>query len=185
MRRPLIATLLSLSATVVAAAVVAFGGTSVAVLGGTLRDHWALALAPVSSNLSVVVRDAAAEARLGAGTWDRAVVARVVGALTLGGATAIGLDAPLGPSPPGRGGAASDALLREAIAQAGDVVFLLPPVPGPMPIGVRVGHPVLPADPDGVVRRVPLIARSGGRGLLAFGVARARTAPRARPEDLL
>jgi len=186
MRRALIATVLGLLATAAAASAVLFGGPGVAVLGGSLRDRWAIALAPVSPNLSLVIRDAAAEQRLGAGTWDRAVVARVVGALALNGATAIGLDAPVGqPSPPGRGGAASDALLREAIAQAGDVVFLLPPVPGPMPIGVRVGHPVLPADPDGVVRRVPLVARSGDRGLLAFGVALAGTALRARPEDLL
>src|SRR5262249_47317407 len=87
MRRLLIAAFLALSATVVAAAVVTFGGTGVAVLGGALRDRWALALAPVSGNLSIVMRDAAAEQQLGAGTWDRAVVARVVGALALNGAT--------------------------------------------------------------------------------------------------
>ena len=185
MRRWLVALALALVATVVAAAVVAFGGAGVAVLGGTLRDRWALALAPVSSNFSVVMRDAAAEARLGAGTWDRAVVARVVGALSLGGATAIGLDAPLGqPSPPGRGGAASDALLREAIAQAGDVVFLPPPVPGPIPGGVRVGHPLLPADPDGVVRRVPVLVDAGGRVVPAFGLALAAASLRARPDDV-
>ncbi|HEU5197708.1 MAG TPA: CHASE2 domain-containing protein, partial [Methylomirabilota bacterium] len=127
MHRLLTAAMLALIATVVAAAIVFFGGTGVAVLGGALRDRWALALAPVSPGLSVVIRDAAAEQKLGAGTWDRAVLARVVGALSLNGATAIGLDASLGqPSPPARGGAASDALFGAAIAQAGDVVFLLP-----------------------------------------------------------
>ena len=186
MRRLLTATMLGVIATVVAAAAVGFGGTGVAVVGGALRDRWAIALAPVSPNLSVVIRDAAAEQKLGAGTWDRAVLARVIGALSLNGAAAIGLDAPLSqPSPPNRGGAASDALLGEAISQARDVVFLLPPVPGPFPGSVRVGHPVMPADPDGVVRRVPLVARSGDQGLLAFGVALAGTAQRARPEDLL
>jgi len=186
MRRLLLATLLGVLATAAAAALVSFGGAGVAVVGGALRDRWAIALAPVSPSLSVVMRDTAAEQRLGTGTWDRAVVARVVTALALNGATAIGLDAPLGqPSPPGRGGAASDALLREAIVQAGDVVFLLPPIPGPIPGGVRVGHPVLPADPDGVMRRVPLVARADDRALLSFGVALAATAARARPEDLL
>ena len=186
MRRLLIAAMLALIATVVAAAVVTFGGTGVAVVGGSLRDRWALALAPVSGNLSIVIRDAAAEQQLGAGTWDRAVVARVVGALALNGATAIGLDAPVGqPSPPGRGGAASDALLREAIIQARDVVFLLPPVPGPVPPGVPVGHPLVPADPDGVVRRVPLLASTSGRDVLAFGVALAALARRTRPAELL
>jgi DNA-binding NtrC family response regulator len=185
-RRLLGATLLGVLGAVVAASVVALGGAGVAVLGGALRDHWAVALAPVSPGLSVVIRDAAAEQRLGTGTWDRAVVARVIGALSLGGATAIGLDAPLGqPSPPGRGGAASDVLLREAIAQAGDVVFLLPPVPGPVPGRLRVGHPLLPADPDGVVRRVPLVAGAGAREIPAFGVALAAAATRTRPEELL
>jgi DNA-binding NtrC family response regulator len=186
MRRLLIASMLGLIATVVAAAVVSFGGTGVAALGGALRDRWALALAPVSPNLSVVIRDPAAELRLGAGTWDRAVVARVIGALALNGATAIGLDTPLGqPSPPGRGGAASDALLGEAIAQAGDVVVLLPPVPGALPRGVRVGHPLSPPDPDGVVRRVPLVASTRDRDIPAFGVALAAVALRAQPGDLL
>jgi DNA-binding NtrC family response regulator len=114
------------------------------------------------------------------------VLARVVGALSLNGATAIGLDASLGqPSPPGRGGAASDALFGAAIAQAGDVVFLLPAAPGAMPRGVRLGHPVAPLDPDGVVRRVPLVARAGERDVAAFGVALAAVAQRAKPEDLL
>ena len=172
-------------ATLVAAAGVMLGGSGVAVLGGTLRDRWALALAPVSPNLTLVMRDAAAEARLGAGTWDRAVLARVVGALSLGGATAIGLDAPLGqPSAPGRGGAASDALLREAVAQAGDAVCLLAPSAGAPPAGIKVGHPLAPADPDGVVRRVPLAARAGERDVPAFGVLLAATALRARPEEL-
>jgi len=186
MRRALIAFVLGLLATAAAAAVVTYGGAGVAAVGGALRDRWALALAPVSPNLSLVIRDAAAEQRLGSGTWDRAVVARVVVTLALNGATAIGLDAPVNqPSPPGRGGAASDALLREAIAQAGNVVFLLPLVPGPVPLGVRVGHPVVPADPDGVVRRVPLVARAGERGMLAFGVALAATAQHGRPEEVL
>ena len=172
-------------ATLVAAAVVTLGGSGVAVLGGTLRDRWALALAPVSPDLTLVMRDAAAEARLGGGTWDRAVLARVVAALSLGGATAIGLDAPLGqPSAPGRGGAASDALLREAVAQAGDVVCLLAPSAGALPAGVKAGHPLAPADPDGVVRRVPLAARAGERDVPAFGVLLAATALRARPEEL-
>jgi transcriptional regulator with PAS, ATPase and Fis domain/CHASE2 domain-containing sensor protein len=186
MRRVLLAGVLGLLGTALAAAIVMFGGTGPAVLGGALRDRWAIALAPVSPGFSVVIRDPAAEQKLGAGAWDRAVIARVIGGLTLNGATAIGIDASLGsPSPPGRGGAASDALLREAIAQAADVVYLLPPVPGPVPGGVRIGHPLAPPDPDGVVRRVPLTVRAGERGVLSFGLALAATALRARPDELL
>ena len=71
-----------------------------------------------------MVRDAPSEARLGTGAWDRASLARVLGALSRSGAAAIGVDLPLDrPSAPGRGGAASDALLGEAAALAGNVVF--------------------------------------------------------------
>jgi DNA-binding NtrC family response regulator/CHASE2 domain-containing sensor protein len=184
-RRAVVAACLGLLATVVATLAVVLGGAGVAALGGALRDRWALALAPVSPALTVVMRDAAAEQRLGEGSWDRAVTARVVGALSLGGARAIGLDAPLGqPSAPGRGGVASDALLREAIGQARDIVFLLPAGPGAVPAGVSAGHRLATVDPDRVVRRVPLVARVGDRDVLAFGVVLAATAQRVHPEDL-
>ena len=134
MRRVLFAGVLGLLGTALAAAIVMFGGTGPAVLGGALRDRWAIALAPVSPGFSVVIRDAAAEQKLGAGAWDRAVIARVIGGLTLNGATAIGIDASLGsPSPPGRGGAASDALLREAIARPPTSCTCCRPCPVPSP----------------------------------------------------
>ncbi len=184
-RSALAAAIIGPVATALAAAVVLFGGTGIAVVGGALRDRWAPALAPASPALTVVVRDAAAEARFGAGPWDRAVLARVVTGLSLAGAGAIGLDAGLGePSAPGRGGAASDLLLRDAIAQAGDVVFLLGVTPGSAAPAERAGHPLAPPDPDGVVRRVPLFHRVQGHAVPAFGVLLAATALRLPPEEL-
>ena len=74
-----------------------------------------------SPQLLVVVRDDASEHLFGNGLWDRAVIARMVSALQDAGAAAIGLDIPLTiPSPPTQGGAASDALLQEAVRSAAE-----------------------------------------------------------------
>ena len=94
-------------------------------------------------------------------------------AIARAGATAIGVDiAPGRPSVPGRGGAASDALLAQAAAAAGNVVFLAEPGTaafGPDPLAV--GHMVVVTDPDGVVRRAPLTVKVGERDVPALGLA--------------
>jgi len=116
------------AATLAALAVLLLGGGGVRALDWELYDRWIRPRAPVSVSpaLVVVVRDAASEARLGRGAWDRAVLARLVTGLSRAGAAAIGLDVALGqPSAPGRGGAASDALLSQATALAGAVVYPL------------------------------------------------------------
>src|SRR5207244_4273518 len=130
---------------------------------------------PASPALVLLTRDAAGETRFGAGAWDRAVLARVISALSRAGATAIGVDLALGgSSAPGRGGAASDALLSQATREAGNVVVTAGPGQ-PLPPLARharaVGHTLAPADPDGVVRRVPLLSRSDAEALPAFGLA--------------
>jgi DNA-binding NtrC family response regulator len=160
---------LALGATLLAAAVSLVGGPGVTALDWSVYDTWLRARVAVADTptLVIVARDAASEARFGAGTWDRAVLARVIGALGRSGAAVVGLDVPLGaPSAPGRGGAASDALLVQA-AQSVDVISVMAP-------GVtdgKVGHTLAEPDADGVVRSVPLWLTAAGRPVPAFGGA--------------
>ena len=137
-----------------------------------MYDRWLRSRSPVADTprLVIVARDAASEARFGAGPWDRAVLARVVTALGRGGAAVVGLDVPRDtPSAPGRGGAASDALLAQA-AQAVDVVSVvsLDTLRSATAEG-NIGHIVAEPDIDGVVRAVPLRA-VGDRMIPAFGL---------------
>jgi DNA-binding NtrC family response regulator/CHASE2 domain-containing sensor protein len=188
MRRGLTAVAIAIVATLVAAGLVRFGGGGVAALELTAHDMVAPALGPVSTSLVIVARDAGSEARLGAGVWDRAVVARVVTGLSRAGAAAIGLDVTVGPfGAPGRGGAASDALLAQATAAAGNVV--LPAVPaGTAPAldvpAKAVGHTRVAPDADGIVRRVPILVRHDGRTVVALGVALAAVGARSEQTTL-
>src|SRR5262245_36938674 len=163
----------------IATLVVVIGGWashgSLTAIDAATRDAWVPALAPVSPAVVVIARDATSEARFGGGTWDRAIVARVVAAVAQAGATAIGVDiVPGRPGVPGRGGAASDALLAQAIAGAGNVVFMAEPGPPSSPTGAGappIGHTAVVTDPDGIVRRVPLSIRVGERDIPALGLA--------------
>ena len=133
------------------------------------------------------------------------------------GAKVIGVDIPLQePSPPGRGGATSDAMLFEATARSQKVVFSLPvvrvkPAGHPLPSSaghvsdasypfwqtsrlpssstmqsvqfthnmlpsvakeaLDIGHALVVHDPDGVVRRVPLLMMLQSRVLPSFSMA--------------
>jgi len=125
-RLPIIAAAMGFLATLAALGVLALGGPSITTLEWSVHDRCVRGRGPLPASpaLIVVVRDPASAARLGAGAWDRAVLARLVTSLARAGAAAIGLDVALGqPSAPGRGGAGSDALLSQATALAGDVVF--------------------------------------------------------------
>jgi len=170
------AAVLAIGATLLAAFGSLLGGAGVTALDWSVYDRWLRSRAPVSETprLVIVARDPASEARFGTGPWDRAVLARVVSALGRGGAAVVGLDLSLDtPSPPGRGGAASDALLAQA-AQSADAISVLSPatprsaVPDAK-LG-QVGHAVAEADVDGVVRAVPLWLRVGDRSIPAFGL---------------
>jgi DNA-binding NtrC family response regulator/CHASE2 domain-containing sensor protein len=117
---------LAVAATAVVATVWAVGGARLTALEWWLYDGSLRARPPVErrSPLVIVARDAASEARFGAGQWDRAVLARLIGGIARGGAAVIGIDVPLDrPSTPGRGGASSDALLSQATALAETVVY--------------------------------------------------------------
>ena len=140
----------------------------------SVYDRWLRARRPSADTprLVIVTQDAASAARFGAGPLDRAVLARVVAAFGRGGAVVVALDVGLGaPSAPGRGGAASDALLAQA-AQTVDVVFVVSPTtPRSAVLDTNVGHIVAEPDVDGVVRAVPLSLPLGERSVPALGLA--------------
>ena len=150
-----------------------------------------------SARLIVVVRDAESEQLFGNGLWDRALIARSVSALQEAGARAIGIDIPLNrPSPPSQGGAASDALLLEAVRSAGSVVYpesgysSLDVQPPPAFFSQGIGqslpaHMMATEDPDRVVRRIPLFAEAGSRRIPAFALGLAAIFWHAEPHDMM
>jgi transcriptional regulator with GAF, ATPase, and Fis domain/CHASE2 domain-containing sensor protein len=154
-------------------------GATFASLDWRLYDRWLAGSgqSPASPDVLVVVRDSASEARFGAGAWDRAMLARLITVLTRAGAGAIGVDVPPGqPSSPGRGGAAADALLGEATALSGIVVYPVAlersgPLPGLAQHARGIGHTLARPEADGVVRKVPLFVELGDQAVPAFGLA--------------
>jgi DNA-binding NtrC family response regulator/CHASE2 domain-containing sensor protein len=127
---------LGVVATAIAIGTWAVGGANLTSLDWAAYDRWLRGAAPRPSEaLVLVVRDRASESKLGAGSWDRAVHARLVTELSRAGALAIGLDVPFGQrSPAGRGGVSSDVMLSQATALAGTVLYPvaleLTPTPG-------------------------------------------------------
>ncbi|PYN01212.1 MAG: hypothetical protein DME07_14210 [Candidatus Rokuibacteriota bacterium] len=120
------AAVIGLGSALAAMGVWAGSGPAIAGLEWSVYDRWLRRPAPVSSELVVVARDAASEARFGSGPWDRAVLSRLITSLSRAGAAVVGVDVQIGrPSTPGRGGASSDALLSQATALADNVVFPL------------------------------------------------------------
>jgi DNA-binding NtrC family response regulator len=87
----------------------------------------------------------------------------------------IGVDVLLGQAGVSSRGAAGDALLAEATATAGTVVYPIAPDASTLPAlaesAKAIGHTRAPSDPDGVVRRVPLFVQVGDRTVPAFGLA--------------
>ncbi|MEC4889188.1 MAG: sigma 54-interacting transcriptional regulator [Nitrospira sp.] len=91
-----------------------------------LRMRWRGA-GPATDKLVMIGRDAESDARFGVGIWDRAMFAKVIGALHRAGATAVALDFHFGDeSPAERGGGASDRALADAVSSAGNVLVPLP-----------------------------------------------------------
>jgi transcriptional regulator with GAF, ATPase, and Fis domain len=108
--------------------------------------------------------------------------------LSRAGAAAIGVDVSVGqPGAPGRGGAASDVLLAQAMAAAGNVVLPAPPATTAPALDVpakAVGHTQATPDVDGIVRRVPILVRQDGRPVVALGVALAAVGARSEQPTL-
>ncbi|MBD0306037.1 MAG: CHASE2 domain-containing protein [Nitrospiraceae bacterium] len=193
-------------------------------------DLWHTYRSPVppSPSIILITRDAAGEARFGTGTWDYALFARAITALGRAGAAVVGLDVQVGgTSPPGRGGAASDAMLIEATRGVGRMVYPVtvqpaaettahesptvsmpahrswPDVPqttlsrlpeviltgGPRASlaqhAAGLGHVMISADKDGVVRRVPLYVHVDDRAIPAFSMALLTSFLHVSPEQIV
>jgi DNA-binding NtrC family response regulator len=172
------AAVIGLLATALAAGVALSDGAAVTAFEWSVYERLP-ARQPSGQPPMVVVRDTASESRFGPGVWDRAVLARLITSLSQAGAAVIGLEASLEqPSAPGRGGAASDVLLSQAIGHAENIVVAItlePAGPASLPGFAQqahgVGHALTVADLDGVVRRVPLFVRVGERRVPAYGLA--------------
>ncbi len=142
---------------------------------------------PVSPSLVIVTRDPASEEEFGTGPWDRAIPARLITAAHEAGASTIGIDHRLDQASPAQlGGAASDALLLEAMKTAGPVVVVQSSESPLAPDSAIFGHLLVSTDPDHVARTVPSMTTVNSRfvpafGTSLFGLFQKQTAPAARP----
>lgn len=144
-----------------------------------LRGHQ-----PTSANVALVLIDDASLERYGRWPWPRRQLARLVDGVSAHHPTSIGLDILLAES----GGTAGDDSLAKAIGSAGNVVLAarLSNAPDRLwtdPLALfraraaAVGHVQATMDPDGIVRRVPLVEVSadGPRWPLTVEMARLAT----------
>jgi len=165
---------MGLLATVLAFGLSAAASTTFTALNWTAYDFWLTDRAPipVSPSLLIVTRDPASEEEFGTGPWDRAILARLLASAHESGALAIGLDHRLDhASPAQRGGAASDALLLEAMSAAGPLVVVQSPDVTLAPDTTIVGHLLVTPHSDHVVRTVPVAATGNTQSVPAFGIA--------------
>jgi transcriptional regulator with PAS, ATPase and Fis domain len=135
-------------------------------------DTWLTRRTPIaaSSSLTIMARDPASESLFGSGQWDRAVLAQLIATAHEAGAAAIGVDhRPDHASPAHLGGAASDALLVEAVVSAAPVVFPQGPETGAMSGAAQFGHLSMTVQQDHVARRIPLLLETEGGSMPAFG----------------
>ncbi|MDF0645127.1 MAG: sigma 54-interacting transcriptional regulator [Nitrospira sp.] len=139
----------------------------------------------VSPSLIILLRDPAIDDRFGTGPLDRSLLATLITVAHDAGAAAIGLDHRLDyASPTQLGGAASDALLLEAIETAGPVVFVQGLDSRLYSDAAIPSHVLVTTQLDHVTRHVPLLASVNARTLPAFGsilydLSRQRSAPTA------
>lgn len=147
-------------------------------LDWTAYDTWLRHRARIAASpaLTIVVRDPASNGQFGTGPLDRAVLAQLIAAAHDAGAAAVGLDHRFDHAGSARlGGAASDALLLEAIHSAGRVVTVAgdgAPDEDPLsPDSIRQGHLTLSPHDDHVARAVPLFLAQGTQLTPAFGSA--------------
>jgi transcriptional regulator with PAS, ATPase and Fis domain/CHASE2 domain-containing sensor protein len=161
------------------AIVLAFGlrtatPTAFTALDWAAYDFWLTDRAPipVSQSLLIVVRDQTSEAEFGAGSWDRAILARLLTSTHESGALAIGLDHRLDHASQAQlGGAASDALLLEAMSNAGPIVVVQSPDATLASDTTIVGHLLVTAHSDRVARTVPGTVIAQQQSIPAFGIA--------------
>lgn len=165
-------------ATALALGVGAAAPVTFTALDWSAYDAWITHRAPipVSPSLVVVTRDPAGEEAFGSGQWDRAILARLLTSTHEAGAVAIGLDHQLNQaSPEQRGGAASDALLLEALSSAGPIIIATKSPDSTLTPDTAIpGHLLVTPDSDHVLRTIPLAATDearASRSVPAFGIA--------------
>ena len=160
------------------ATVLAFGlrtaaSTTFTALDWAAYDFWMTDRRPIpiSPTLLVVTRDPASEQEFGGGPWDRAIIARLLNSAHESGALAIGLDHRLDRAGPAQlGGAASDALLLEAMSATGPIVVVQSPDATLVSDTAIAGHLLVSTHSDHVARMVP-VAGSYDSHSPAFGIA--------------
>ena len=165
---------IGLLATLLAFGLRATAATTFTALDWAAYDFWLTDRAPisVSPSLLIVTRDQASEEEFGAGPWDRAILARLLTSAHESGARAIGLDHHLDHASPAQlGGAASDALLLEAMSTAGPIVVAQNPDATLASTEAIAGHMLVTAHADRVVRTVPVMATGDKDSIPAFGLA--------------
>ncbi|HJT21024.1 MAG TPA: CHASE2 domain-containing protein, partial [Nitrospira sp.] len=163
---------IGLAATLLATILVSAALATLTALDWTPYDTWLRHRDPVavSPSLTIIAHDQAGEDRFGSGPWDRAVLAELITAAYEAGALAIGVDHRLDRASSAlEGGAASDALLLEAVHAAAPVVFLYDPDSLLGSEAAIYGHALLSTDPDHVSRQIPLLIRVGTQSVPAFG----------------
>jgi transcriptional regulator with PAS, ATPase and Fis domain/CHASE2 domain-containing sensor protein len=159
--------------------VLAFGlwtaaSTTFTALDWAAYDFWLTDRAPipVSPSLLIVTRDQASEEEFGTGPWDRAIFARLLTSAHESGALAIGLDHRLDHAGQAQlGGAASDALLLEALSTAGPIVAVQSPDATFASDTTIAGHLLVTTHSDHVARMVPVTTTGDRQSVPAFGIA--------------
>ena len=185
---PLQALAIGLLAALLATAVWASAPATFTALDWTNYDIWLRhrAPVPVSPLLTIVARDPASEDQFGP-VLDRSILAQLITTAHEAGATVIGIDQRLDhASPASLGGAASDALLLEAMHQAGPIVFVHDIEQTLQSDGAMTGHVLVSTQSDHVTRQIPLLTTVEAQTVPAFGslmydLYRQETAPVTHP----
>ena len=141
-------------------------------LDWTAYDIWLRHRTPItaSPSLTIILRDPAADERFGTGPLDRSILAQLLNAAHESGAAAIGLDHRLDHASPAQlGGAASDALLVEAVHNAGPVVFPYVTDSALDTSGTLSSHQLVTTSSDHITRQISLLAHIDGQTVPAFG----------------
>src|SRR5262249_57717355 len=156
---PLQALAVGLLAALLATGVGAAAPATFTALDWTSYDIWLRhrAPVPVSPILTIVTRDPASEDQFGP-VLDRSVLAQLITTAHEAGARVIGIDQRLDhASPASLGGAASDALLLEAMHQAGPIAFVHDIEQTIQSDGAMSGHVLVSTQSDHVTRQIPLL----------------------------
>jgi transcriptional regulator with PAS, ATPase and Fis domain/CHASE2 domain-containing sensor protein len=138
----------------------------------TVYDSWLShrTTAQLNPALTIVARDTASEERFGRGPWDRRILAQLIVTIHEAGAAVIGMDHRLDYASPAQlGGAASDALLLEALRTASPVVLIHDTDSFFQSDAVIYGHITVTSDLDHVSRHIPPSTRIGTQTAPAFG----------------